>query len=53
MKIKYYFFRFCNYLSIFYKNSLLGFIAYLEGKVFKNITEENASKLYRHYLIKT
>tara|TARA_Y100000816_G_C26102022_1_gene584366 strand:- start:26 stop:1789 length:1764 start_codon:yes stop_codon:yes gene_type:complete len=32
------------------KNVLLGLIAYFEGKVFKNITEENASKLYRYYL---
>lgn len=45
-----FFLGFVIILVFFIKNSLLGFIAYLEGKVFKNITEENASKLYRHYL---
>ena len=39
-------------MFFFIKNILLGIIAYFEGKVFKNITEENASKLYKYYLSK-
>ena len=47
-----FFLSFLIFFVFFIKNILLGLIAYFEGKVFKNITEENASKLYKYYLSK-
>ena len=47
-----FFLSFSIFFVFFIKNILLGIIAYFEGKVFKNITEENASKLYKYYLSK-
>ena len=47
-----FFLSFLIFFVFFIKNILLGLIAYYEGKVFKNITEENASKLYKYYLSK-
>ena len=48
-----FFLSFLIFFVFFIKNILLGLIAYFEGKVFKNITEENASKLYKYYLSKS
>ena len=47
-----FFLSFFLFFVFFIKNILLGLIAYFEGRVFKNITEENASKLYKYYLSK-
>ena len=47
-----YFFGVTIFIIFLIKNLLLGLISYFEGKVFKNITEENASKLYKYYLSK-
>jgi ABC-type multidrug transport system fused ATPase/permease subunit len=48
----FFFLSFFIFSVFFIKNILLGLIAYYEGRVFKNITEENASKLYKYYLNK-
>ena len=47
-----YFFGVTIFIVFLVKNLLLGLISYFEGRVFKNITEENASKLYNYYLNK-
>ena len=47
-----FFLSFIIFFVFFIKNILLGLITYFEGRVFKNISEENASKLYKYYLSK-